>query len=412
MTHRLNHLSRRNMFTIAAGSASALALGSVLGGTAQAAKTAAKGIPDSKLPKGLLTVPGDLKLDPATQALAEKLLARTKQAVLAAASTPGAAAKDDKVVAAASKIVGSLRTKRMTRLQTGISKPKVMKSIDRFGKLDAVAARQLYATDLQVLKTKLKLAEKKEAPKWNPPLAARIEFQLNSVKCVNMTDGEAWSDEILLGGQLITPGGVVKRLDRFKVSDDFDTNEVVRYDYSKCRDLPKDVGTLMCPRGNPGDLYEGRKLGATLLGLDKPWPATVALVLIMGEEDPGGGFGAWVEDIYGSLDEEIKKELKNLGVEAGTAAAGELGGAIGEVLAYVVGEFLDWLVNLFDNPDDPIAAKSWIVKFTSPEMSAIRALTSDPVPAPAGIASSAMKRLDFVGDGGKYEARLHWRVNA
>ena len=421
MTHHNPRLSRRSMFTIAAGSASALALGRVLTGSAHAAAPATKLIPESKLPPGRLVVPGDLKLDPETQVLAEKLLARAKQAVLDAATRPGAAAKGDKVAAAADKIVASLRSKRVTRLKAGLGEPAVAKEMARFGKLEVGKAHKFYAVEAEKLVVKKKqqkkvIKEKQEAPKWTPPLAARIEYQLNSVKCKNMTDGESGSDEILLGGHLITPAGVIKPIDRFKVSDDFDTGEVKRYDYSQCRDFPANMPAYLreaaCPRGNPADPYEGRKLGATLLGLDKPWPATVGLLLVMGEEDPGGGFGAWMQDIYAALDDEIKQQLKDWGVEAGSAEAGEIGAAIGEALAYVVGEFLDWLVNLFDNPDDPIAAKSWTTRFNSPEMSSIRATVGDPVPAPAGVIASSMKRLDFVGDGGKYEVRLHWRVNA
>lgn len=408
------------MFTIAAGSASALALGRVLTGSAHAAAPAAKLIPEGKLPPGRLIVPGDLKLDPETQVLAEKLLARTKQAVLDAATRPGAAAKGDKVAAAADKIVASLRSKRATRLKANIGKPAVAQELGKFGKLEVGKAHKFYAVEAEKLvvqkKKKKVIREKQEAPKWTPPLAARIEYQLNSVKCKNMTDGESGSDEILLGGHLITPAGVIKSIDHFKVSDDFDTGEVKRYDYSQCRDFPADTPAFIleaaCPRGNPADPYEGRKLGATLLGLDKPWPATVGLVLVMGEEDPGGGFGAWMQDIYAALDDEIKQQLKDWGVEAGSAEAGEIGAAIGAALAYVVGEFLDWLVNLFDNPDDPIAARSWTTRFNNPEMSSIRATVGDPVPAPSGIIASSMKRLDFVGDGGKYEVRLHWRVNA
>lgn len=423
MTQRISRLSRRSMFSIAAGSASALALGRVLGGTAHAAAPAAKLIPESKLPPGRLVVPGDLKLDPDMQILAEKLLARAKQAVWQAATKPGGAAKDDKVAAAASKIVASMRSKRMTRLKASIIKPVAAAEMAKFGKVEASAGPKLYAVDMEKLaakwkqkKIKREKEKQEEKPKWNPPLAARIEYQLNSVKCVNMTDGESGSDEILLGGQLITPGGIVKQIDRFKVSDDFDTGEVKRYDFSQCRDFPPNTPDFLieakCPRGNPNDPYEGRKLGATLLGPDRPWPATVGLVLIMGEEDPGGGFGAWMQDVYAALDDEIKKKLNELGVEAGTALGDDLGAAIGAALAYVVGEFLDWLVNLFDNADDPIAAKSWTTQFNNPEMSSIRATVGDPVPTPNGIIGSSMKRLDFVGDGGKYEVRLHWRVNA
>ena len=164
-----------------------------------------------------------------------------------------------------------------------------------------------------------------------------------------------------------------------------------------------------CPRGDRHDFYRGRKLEATKLDIAIPWPATVGVVLIMGEED-SGGFNQMVQDGYKAIEDEVKKKLNELGVKAGEAIGGELGAVIGAAIGAVLGAFVDWLVSLFNTRDDFINSKSWMVQLPSPELAAIKALASDHLPAPAGIWASPMKKLTFVGDGGKYETRLHWRV--
>ena len=132
--------------------------------------------------------------------------------------------------------------------------------------------------------------------------------------------------------------------------------------------------------------------------------------MILDTPDIGGNYPARV-DFYKAIEDEVKKKLNELGVEAGEAIGGEIGAAIGAAIGAVLGAFVDWLVSLFDTRDDFINSKSWMVQLPSPELAAIQALASDHLPAPAGIWASPMKKLTFVGDGGKYETRLHWRVN-
>src|SRR5690606_25760886 len=130
-----------------------------------------------------------------------------------------------------------------------------------------------------------KLKVRPEALEWKAPLIKKIEFYLNSVKCVEDTN-EIDSDEILLAGQLVEPNGNIKKISRFKVHDDFDKGEVRRYDYSKCGALEPGThpfGAELCPNGSPSDPYLGRKLAASTIDASKiAWPATLGLVLIMG----------------------------------------------------------------------------------------------------------------------------------
>jgi hypothetical protein len=423
MTHSSYRLSRRNMFSVAVGGASALALGHGLMGTAHAAPTSKAAAAKLKrlehlraiepgLRPGALAVPGDLKLDPQTLALAEKLLARAKQSVLVAATRPNEAPKGDKVVAAASKIVGTLRSKRVTRMRATLKQAEVQARIGPAAQMMAKEMPEFYRVELQKTIDVSKL-KKPELPKWSGPLVKRIEFSLNSVKCVEETSGESGSDEILLGGSLITPSGVVKKIGSFKVSDDFDDGEAVYYDYEPCNAFPPGQVPyfIKCKNGSHDDVYRGRKLEATLLGEGIPWPATLGLVLVMGEEDPGGGFGVMLQDIYAALEKEIDKQLEKGGEAIGEAIGGDAGAAIGAALAYAAGEFLDWLVSLFNNEDDLVASKSWTIQLASPELDKIRTLSSDNLPAPAGVWASPMKKLHFNGDGGRYDMRLHWRVN-
>lgn len=431
MTDRRTQFSRRSLFSLTTGGASALVLSQAFGGDAHAfgptIKPVFKPVADSKLPAGLLVAPGDVKLDPAVRALAEKMLARAKHGITTALTRPDEAPKDDKIVAAGLKITAGLRPARAARVRTSAlkivsSSALKAKHLGAYAKvgpklhaLDEFTAELTKVKDVEL--TKLKARPKVKVPEWKAPLIKKIEFHLNSVKCVEDTS-EIDSDEILLAGQLVEPNGNIKKITRFKVHDDFDKGDTRHYDYSKCGDLPPGThpfGADLCPNGSPSDRYVGRKLVTSTIDLDKvPWPATLGLNLIMGEED-SGGFSDIVQDVYNALKGEIEAELLALGAAAGGALGSifpglgtAIGAAIGAALTWLVGELFEWLFTLFD--DDLIQARSWIVQLPSPELVAIQALASDHLSAPAGVWASPMKKIKFRGDGGEFHARLHWRV--
>jgi len=415
MTDRLNNLSRRNMFALTAGGASALAVGSMLGGTAFAAGSAASKGGNVKGPvyDGAATIAGDPSFDPATRALAEKLLLRMKKSMLDSTLRPGEVARTDKVAAASSKLIGTLRASRANRMKESLKPGSKFKELTDISAVQSADAHKMYAVELAELVKKKKVkVEKEKKPQWQPPLAQKIEFHLNSVRCEDTTSGPG-SDEILMGGSIVTPGGVVKKIDAFKVSDGFDDGDNVIYDYRRCKVLPantdKSILKMVCPHGDPNDVSAGRKLAFTRLNIDIPWPATIAVVLTMGEQD-SGGFNQMVQDAYKALEDEIQKKLNELGVQVGTAIGGELGAVIGAVLAAVVGEFIGWLVSLFDTKDDVITSQNWIVQLNSPEMSVIRQMSNEPQSAAPGIWASPLKKLTFSGNGGVYHAGVHWRV--
>ncbi len=441
MTDLRTPLSRRSLFSLTAGGASALVVGRALTSEAHAFAPLLKPfkpVAEAKLPQGLLTVPGDLKLDPAVRALAEKMLARVKHGFTTALTKPGEAPKSDRVVASSLKLVAKLRPARAARAESYAqemvrSSSLKAKELGAFAKADPkFAFGKSFAAELtkvhEVELDKLKLKPRPEQPNWQAPLVKKIEFHLNSVKCIRETNENSESDEILLGGQLIEPNGAIKKIDRFKVSDDFDKGETRNYDYSQCGTIPRDdlpeiVTSNNCPNGGPNDQYAGRKLVTSSLDLEKvPWPSTLGLVLVMGEEDDTGGFGELLQDIYGAIKDEVEAEFKAAGLTAGAALGGlfgsvipglgtAIGAAIGAALAWLLGEFIEWLVGVFNNEDDRIQVKTWTIQLPSPELAAIRAMVGEPLPSPAGTLASAMKRIDFTGDGGKYRARLHWRVS-
>lgn len=428
MTDLRTPFSRRSLFSLTAGGATALFLGRTAG-AAPALKPTLKPVADAKLRKALDHVPGDYdKLPAHLRELADKLLARAKGAVSSAIARPETA-KGDKIAAAGLKFATTLKPARAARLEAR-SKSLQMAKVSPFGafakpgvKLHSV--QDFKATMTRVVEAeKLKVKPKPKEPQWQGPLVKKIEFHLNRVRCIEETDESSDSDEILLGGQLVEPNGAIKKIDRWKVSDDFDAGENVFYDYQKCgqlsrADLP-DFLEFICPNGGPSDLYAGRKLVSAAIDLAVvPFPSTHALVLIMGEQDEGG-FNDLIQDIYAALKDELQAELDALGVAAGSAIGGAIGSlipglgtaigaAIGAALGFVLGEFIEWLVGLFNNTDDLVQTKHWTVQLPSPELSAVQAMGAS-LPAPAGVWASPIKNLKFRGDGGKYDAHVHWRV--
>lgn len=110
------------------------------------------------------------------------------------------------------------------------------------------------------------------------------------------------------------------------------------------------------------------------------------------------------------MKDELEDAVNELGTQAGAAIGGAIGQLIAGVIVWVVNELIDWLVTLFDNVDDPISTQSWIITLQDTTQATIDALTAGGLSTPAGITGSQMKLLNFRGDGGRFEARLHWRA--
>ena len=57
-----------------------------------------------------------------------------------------------------------------------------------------------------------------------------------------------------------------------------------------------------------------------------------------------------------------------------------------------------------------IAMRFWRLTFHDRSLAYARANAKDPLEAPKGVFASTMRKLSFVGDGGRYDAGMHWRV--
>jgi hypothetical protein len=409
MTDLRTPLSRRRLFTLTAGGASAL----LISQAAQAAPTLQPAY-TSKLRKALTTVPGDLQMPAHVRALAEKALERAKIAVSGAIARPEEF-KHDKVAEAGLKFMSSLKPARAQKLVAQTTKLQMSKKFKLQLRPFEAVTHQL--VEVEKKKPTAKLPE----PKWKGPLVKKLEFHINQVTCIKETnDHTSGSDEILLGGEFVEPNGTITPIGTWKVHDDFDANETVHYDYQVCKAVGENnlfaPKSELCPNGSPTDPFRGRLLASSTIDLAKfPFPSTHSVLLVMAEQDEGG-FGKLLQDLYKALKNEIDAELASVGALIGGALGSvfpglgnAIGAAIGAALAWAVGEFIGWLAGLLQ--DDLIAAQHWTIQLPSPEVSAIQALGQS-LPAPAGVWASPLKKLTFAGDGGRYEAQLHWRAFA
>lgn len=258
-----------------------------------------------------------------------------------------------------------------------------------------------------------KTAPPKPKPKVSFPKYEKVQWHLNTVKCIDETDGESGSDELLMAGTLVDPKGKVIPIDAWKVHDDFDDGEQKSYDWTVCAAMPKQTQQALgvkCLNGSAADPYRGRKLGG--FAMSGYGTQGSLLTLVMAEEDPGGGFNEMVEQLYATVKVEVDKVI----VAGGQQIAAQMGGGSGWealflIIALVVIEVLEWLIGLIDNPDDRIGARSWLAEIPSTITSSIEGLFGGQhLTAPAGVWATPVQTLDYVGDGGHYSVSVHWRA--
>lgn len=420
-------LSRRSLLTHAAMGLPAVALGGAMFGRSSISRSAPKaagpGMPKGAVggPAGAASIPGDFELPAEFRPTAELVLKKARHAFATASANPDGKFTKNKLASASHKFVAHLGGPRITRARGRASTlltSKGSKSAAAFGPYETLTLKDWQIqrlTDVNVL-GKMKVKKQKvvipKDPPDNRPRYERLEFHLNTVRCVVDTD-EFDSDEILIGGQLIRPDGGVKKLDSFKVSNDFDQGEVRYYDSAFCIDMPKEgreffenMSPAVC-NGHMSDPYRGKVMVATKL--DGPWPGTYGLVLLMVEEDYGG-FNNLLNELYAAIKDELDSAINELGASAAEAIGGAIGKVIGSVVVWIVTELVEWIVSLFDNVDDPLQAKSWIIELPDSTKETIDAKAAGGLVVPAGLRASKMKALTFTGDGGEFKARMHWRA--
>jgi hypothetical protein len=405
MTTLARPFSRRRLFTHVAGGASALAISHTLVGSANAAPDKEALRRKAKLRRRRADE-RDENLSREELALGRALAAKGKHAIASAAAEPGKAFEASSVAVAAARLLEKQPEHRRKRAKDRAKKLFAAPDSERRAKFGAhadetpeVHKKKRREKDVDDAARKVKAKHDKKKEKKDGPTFERIEFHLNWVDCVEETD-EVGADEILLGGQLVRPDGEVVSIQSFKVSDDFDQGESRNYDYAPC-DLgmfvPDFIKDDVCPNGGAKDPHRGKVLAKANLR-----KGTYLLLLMLGEEDTAGGFALFVKDLYKSLEPEIDKAL--------TAGATALTGPFGPALAWAIGEVLDFLVGLIDNPDDAIAMRFWRLTFHDKSLAYARENAKDPLEAPKGAFASTMRKVSFVGDGGRYDMGLHWRA--
>ncbi len=418
-------LSAAGLPVLAAGSSLLVRPGSAL--AAPAKKSSSYG-PAGPKPSG-----GGATFGGPAQPLAERVLQKTRHAFTVAAAKPKGSFAKGGMAAAAAKFMKTQSPVRISRASTRamsrLSGGSQWKAA--FGPYDRVAAAEYaksqspgekYGVPLEAMvakRPKIKKAKIKRK-KTNPddykakPIYERIEFHLNRVECVEDTN-EVDADEIFLGGHLIRPDGSITKIGKHLVGDEFSAGVVRHYDDSVCigktaaeRKLIEDVGAC---NGTKSDPWAGRVLASVPLA--GPWPGTYGLVLLMVEQDQGG-MNDLLTELYQRIKDELADAIEDLGEATGDAVAEYLGEDIGEIIneivVWVLTELVAWIVSLFDNVDDPIAGKSWVVTLPNRTREAIDDVARGGVASPPGTRASKIETLRFAGDGGKYDAEVHWRA--
>src|SRR5688572_20053444 len=172
----------------------------------------------------------DAKLTPEAKRLGKMLLQKSKHAVALAAANPKAKFAKGSLHFKAAKHVAKLSPARATRAKQRAAKQlsasTKSKTFGVYAKAELASATVTQAVDLDLKKLLQEIAgsvgtEQPAQAQEDAPVYKRLEFQLNSVECIEETNENSASDEILLGGQLIERDGNIVQIDQFKVHDDF-----------------------------------------------------------------------------------------------------------------------------------------------------------------------------------------------
>jgi len=238
-----------------------------------------------------------------------------------------------------------------------------------------------------------------------------ITFCVNTVECIEETAELSASDEIILGGFYTLASGRVVQMPTWKVSDDFDEGEVEPAQSQR----PVGMARFM--------FFHMDATGGNLLALDPcdgvsvPWPRIWAFTLVMGEEDHGG-FDEFLTEIINYVIDEIGAAVE--GAIAGAIVgsfAGPLGTLIGGVIGAVVGEIFDLIKEVFDDPDDMIAERTYVLVLDSCKASYIHSLPGQVNELSDGttefVSNPQVIRFEGGDDsaGGIYDVEVFWKLS-
>lgn len=228
-------------------------------------------------------------------------------------------------------------------------------------------------------------------------LYKRLEFMVKKITCVEETKEDSASDEILLGGFYILSNGKTYKM-RTRLEENFDKGDYAEYNppdtyaYLKFGELPSNEPENLLAK-EPTDWH-------TL-----PFPRTYLFTLIMGEQDPSGGFDYYVELVLDAL-------IKVLAGIAGSA----VGAVFAPIVAYAIIQVYELFKSLFEDPDDFMMEKTYVLTLDGRDDTYIHSLPGTVVNLPDGRTEFHSKpgTFKFVGgsdsDGGEYDVEVLWKV--
>lgn len=340
------------------------------------------------------------------KAFAEALAERVKHAAVAAASMPSTSFARGSYARLTHRYLKKMPKAKRAAAKTEAKKllaAPVQERTARLGSLANMAVadhkRQLSPVRPQMAKAATRVIKRrmsKAAGAASGVLSklpyTNVGFYLNEVHCTEETD-EIGADEIMISTILVAPDGTTRKTGPFTVSRDFDEGETkVFYKANHKKFDPKD------PR-------RGRKLAAAPLG-GAEFPGSWTLLVLMFERDDGG-FGAFFRDLYAMVADEARVAL----MSASASMTGPLGAYIGELMSHILSGLLDFFAWLFHNPDDYIDDKQAILTLASDADAYFEGFNdSRDGAAPSNVWASKQQTMKFRGDGGRYEAKIHWRV--
>jgi hypothetical protein len=211
------------------------------------------------------------------------------------------------------------------------------------------------------------------------PKLTALDFRIQQVKAVEETSGLG-SDEILLGGMETFHTGYTRKVESWKVSDDFDAGEVVNYP------------------------APGHKFLLSSMPKADPWPRSFVSVVMMAEED-SGGFADAVNKAWLKVRDDISKKIKeSVGAWASEYVGAAIGEMLGKVVGFLVGEVVEFIAGWYK--DDLFDAQATAVHLPSPyafmyDNPAIAGWTNHQLP---------ITKLRFTGHGGDYRVNGRWTV--
>jgi hypothetical protein len=233
--------------------------------------------------------------------------------------------------------------------------------------------------ELDVQKLQLIQPKKKPTIKLQVPPVKAIRFCISEVRCVDETNPEiGGNDEILMGGLAIDESGNTDKVGPFLVRDDFEDGDVKSY-----APPGKEFCAFDMPKG-------------------KDWPRTYAAVVVLAEED-WGGFASGLSAAWKNAGPSIKKAVQEAVDGVAEPFIGDvLAEWLGKIVASVVVLFVGWLIDLF--ADDIFKPGVAIGGLHTPV-----GLVYQNCPGWQNFTSPTGK-FTFVGHGGTYTVKCHWRV--